>query len=123
MRKAAIFLLLFALASTQGWADSGPGQTHAESIRKKVVKCLDQHRRVIIETYDGTRFQGAISEAGSDDFVLSFAGRTTTLSYRDVKKITWPSSLGKQVKIAVAAALIVGTLVGVVTLIRGLHNG
>jgi hypothetical protein len=123
MRKAVIFLLLFAIASTQTWADPGPSQTHAESIRKKVVKCLDQHRRVIIETYDGTRFQGAISEAESDDFVLSFAGRATTLSYRDVKKITWPSSLGKQVKIALATVLIVGTLVGVVTLIRGLHNG
>jgi hypothetical protein len=123
MKKTVIFLLLFALASTQTWADPGPSQTHAESIRKKVVKCLDQHRRVIVETYDGTRFQGAVSEAGSDDFVLSFAGRATTFPYTDVKKISWPSSLGKQTKIALAAVLIAGTVVGIVTLIRGLHNG
>ena len=123
MRKPAIFLLLFALACTQIWADAGLDQAHAESIRKKVVKCLDQHRRVVIETYDGRRFQGAVSEAGSNDFVVSFAGRSTTLSYRDVRKIRWPSQLEKQVKIALAAVVIAGTLVGIVTLIRGLHNG
>jgi hypothetical protein len=123
MKRAIVYLLLFAFASAQLWADPGPDQSHADSIRKKVVKCLDQHKRIVIETNDGRRIQGVVSEAGSDDFILSYAGRSTTLSYRDVRKISWQSSAWKQVQVAVAAVVIVGALVGLVTLIRGLHNG
>ncbi len=122
MKKAIIALLLFALASTQTWADPGPNPNHAESMRKKVVKCVDHHRRVVIETYDGTRFQGVVSEAGSDDFVLSYAGRSTTLSYQDVRRISWQSPVWKQVKVGIATVAIVGALVGLVALFGGFRG-
>ncbi len=123
MKKAITYLLLFALASAQLWADPGPTQAHAESVKKKIVKCLDQHRLVVIETYDGTRSQGVVSEAGKDDFVLAYAGRATTLSYQDVKKISWQTPRWNQVRIALATVVIAGAVIGIVTLIRGLHNG
>lgn len=122
MKKAIIALLLFALASTQTWADPGLDPNHAESIRKKVVKCVDHHRRVVIESYDGTRFQGVVSEAGSDDFVLSYAGRATTLSYQDVRRIRWQSPVWKQVKVGIATVVIVGALVGLVALFGGFRG-
>jgi hypothetical protein len=122
MKKRIIFLLLFSLTSSQIWADPIPGPTHSESIRKKVVKCLDQHKRVVIETYEGTRFQGVVSESGKDDFVLSYAGRGITLSYQDVRRISWQSPLWKQVKVALGTVAIVGALVGLVALFGGFHD-
>jgi hypothetical protein len=122
MKKAVIVLLLCSLASTQIWADPGPDPAHAESIRKKVVKCLDQHKRVVIETNDGTRFLGVVSESGKDDFVLSYAGRGIRLSYQDVRRISWQSPVWKQVKVALGTVAIVGALVGLVALFGGFHD-
>jgi hypothetical protein len=122
MKKVLICLLISVLASPRTWADPSPDQEHIESIKKKVAKCVDQQKRVVVETYDSRRLQGFISEAGPDDFVLSHAGRTTTLSYRDVRRISWPSPVWKQVKVMAGAAAIVGVIVGLVALAGGFRG-
>lgn len=88
MKKALACLLAFLLAASPTWASSGSNQKHIETIRKKVARCVDAQRRVVVESYDNRRLQGVISEAGGDDFVLIFAGRATTLTYADVRKIS-----------------------------------
>ena len=122
MKKAIVCLLVFSLASFQMWADSGPDPQHVESVKKKVAACLDQYRRVAVETYDSRRLQGFVSEAGTDDFVLSYAGRATTLNYRNVRTIKWPSPVWKQVKVMAGAAAVAGALFGLVVLLGGLKG-
>jgi hypothetical protein len=119
MKKILVCLLTFALTSSPLWAEDGPDQKHIDSIKKKVADCVDRQKRVVVETYDHTRRQGVISEAGTDDFVLNYAGQATTISYRDVKKIHWPSPVMKQVKIMAGAAIFAGVLFGFVVLIGG----
>jgi hypothetical protein len=122
MKNAMIGLLVVMLAISPAWADSGPDQKHIESIRKKVAHCVDAQRRVVLETYDGRRLQGYISEAQADDFTLAYGGQTTTLTYQDVKKIKWQSAVSKQVKVIVGTAAIVGALYGLVVLFGGLRG-
>jgi hypothetical protein len=122
MKKLLICLLTIALASSPLMADDGPNQKHIDSIKKKVANCVDHPRRVAVETYNGNRMQGIISEAGTDDFVLNYAGRATTISYRDVKKIHWPSPVMKQVWLLAGAAAVAGALFGLVILAGGLKG-
>lgn len=119
MKKILACLLTFALTSSPLWADDGPDHKHIDSIKKKVAECVDRQRRVVVETYDNTRRQGVISEAGTDAFVLNYAGQATTISYRDVKKIHWPSPVMRQVKVLAGAAAIAGAIFGFVVLIGG----
>lgn len=119
MKNLLSWLLILALASPRMWADSGPDPEHIESIKRKVAACVEQHRRVAVETYDGRRLQGTISESGINDFVLNNGTRATTLAYRDVKKIRWPSPVWKQVKVFAAAAAVAGALFGLVVLLGG----
>ena len=83
---------------------------------------MDKQRRVVVETYDGRYLQGSVSEAGADDFVRSYGGRVTTLSYADVKKIKWESPVVKQVKLIVPAIVITGAIFGLVVLIGRLKG-
>jgi len=119
MKKTLICLLLFALISAPAWASPAPDAKHIDSIRKKVASCVDHQRRVVVETYDDRRMLGLITEARADDFVLSSAGHTTTLSYSDVKKVKWPSPLTKEAWAAIGAAAIAGALYGLVVLFGG----
>jgi hypothetical protein len=122
MKKLVISLLIVALTSSASWADSSPDQRHIKSIRKKVDACVDQHRRVVIETYDNRRLQGFITEAKTDDFVISYAGRATALSYADVRKVKWPSPVLKQVELVGAAMATAGVLFGLLILAGGLKG-
>ena len=80
---------VFALSGSRLWASPGPDQQHPdrqdpdpqhiEAVKKKVARCVDRHRRVAVETFDGRRLQGAISEARSDDFLLVYGGRAWRL--------------------------------------------
>jgi len=91
MKKALTCLLVLALTPIPTWASPGADQAHIEVIKKTVAHCVDHQRRVVVETYDKRRLQGVISEARTDDFVLIDAGRATTLSYKDIRKIKWQS--------------------------------
>jgi len=121
MKKPLVWLLIVALTSSASWADSSPDR-HIESIRKKVNACVDQQRRVVIETYNHRRLQGFITEAKTDDFVVSYAGRATTLSYADVRKVKWPSPVLKQVELVGAAMATAGVLFGLFILAGGLRG-
>lgn len=122
MKKTLIFLLALALAASPTWASSGPDPEHIEAIRKKVARAVDSQRRAVVETHDNRRLQGVISEARSDDFVLVYAGRATTLAYRDVRKIRLQSRAWKQVKAVAAAAAISAAIFGFVVLLGGLRG-
>ena len=92
---------------------------------KKVLICLlivAFTTSVVVETHDNRRLLGIVTEAGADHFVLSYAGRTTLLSYRDVKRVKWPSAVGKQVKVVAETAAVVGGLFVVFVLIGGLRD-
>ena len=122
MKRSLICLLVFALTCSRLSASPGPDQQHIEAIKKKVVRCVDQQRRVVVETLDGTRFVGAISEAGSDGFVLVYGGRATNLCYRDVKKIKWQSPVWKHVEAVAIAAGVTAAIFGLVVLLGGLKG-
>ena len=122
MKKALACLLAFLVAASPTWASSGPDQKHIETIRKKVARCVDAERRVVVVTCDNRRLQGVISEAGGDDFVLVFGGRATTLSYPNVRKISWPSPAWKPAKAFAAAAGVTAGIFGLVVLLGGLKG-
>lgn len=122
MKKALTCLLVFALATTPTWANPGPNQAPIEVTRKKVAHCVDHQRRVVVETYDNRRLQGVISEARTDDFVLIYAGRATTLCYADIRNIKWQSPLWKHAKAVAAAAGITAAIFGLVVLLGGLKG-
>jgi len=122
MKKALTCLLVLALTPIPTWASPGADQAHIEVIKKTVAHCVDHQRRVVVETYDKRRLQGVISEARTDDFVLIDAGRATTLSYKDIRKIKWQSPLWKHAKAVAAAAGITAAIFGLVVLLGGLKG-
>jgi hypothetical protein len=122
MKKVCICLLVYTLTCSLIWADSRTDQRYTESVKKKIASCVDQQRRVVVETFDNKQLQGFVTEAGADDFVLSYGGRATTLSYGNVKRVRWPSPVWKQAKLIAGAAAIVGALFGLVVLLGGLKG-
>lgn len=121
MRKALACWLTFALSVSPTWGSSGSDH-RVETIRKKIAHSLDVQRRVVVEMHDGRRLQGVIGEAGADDFMLVYAGRATTLSYHDVKRIRWQSPVWKHAKNVAAAAGVTIAIFGLVVLLGGLKG-
>ena len=119
MKGSLICLLVFAFTCSPMSASPAPDQQHIEAVKKKVARCVDQPRRVVVETFDGRRLQGAISEARSDDFVLVYGGRATNLSYGEVKKIKWQSPVWKHAQAVAIAAGITAAIFGLVVLLGG----
>jgi hypothetical protein len=107
MRTFICCALILALASGQVAAQPAPGPNHdpkhEEKIRARVANALDHHRFVAVETTDQRRFQGLVSEAESDHFVLALQGQTTTLTYAEVQRITWQQHVPRPI-VAVAVA-------------------
>ena len=123
MKNMIVCLLVVTLTSSQMWADPGPDQAHANAVKRKVAYCLDHQLRVVVETYDNRRFEGVITESGTDDFVVSYAGQSTSLLYRDVRKIKWQSPARSQITVVVervvVGAAVMGALYGLVVLLGG----
>jgi hypothetical protein len=110
-------VLIFVLAGQSLWAGA-PDKKHVEKIRNKVSQCMDDGRHVSVETLDQRKFAGTIIQAGTDDFVLTNAAGTTTLSYSNVKKIKSPMDPHKRG--AIVSLAVFGGLFG--TLIAALAN-
>jgi len=107
VKNLIAFLLIFALAAQSLWAGTAD-EKHVEKIRNKVSQCMDDGRHMSVETLDHRKFAGTIIQAGTDDFVLTNAAGTTTLSYSDVKKIKSPMDphkRGAMVSLAVLGGL------------------
>jgi len=119
MKKMIACMLVVALTGCRMWADSGPDPAHDHAVKRKVARCLDRQRRVVLETDDNRRLQGFITEAGADDFVVSYAGQKTTMPYRDVRKISWRSPVARQLTVVAETAAIVGSLYLLVWLLGG----
>ena len=111
MKNLIAFVLIFALAGQSLWAGA-PDEKHVQKIRAKVSQCMDDGRHVSVETLDNRKFAGTIIQAGTDDFVLTNAAGTTTLSYNDVRKIKSPMDPRKRSAIVTLAVL--GGLFGTV---------
>lgn len=119
MKKSLICLLALALTCSRVSASPGPDRQHIEAVKKKVTRCVDRPRSVVVETFDGRRFEGAIIEAGSEDFLLVYGGRETNLSYGEVKKIKWQSPVWKHAQAAAIAAAITAAIFGWAVLLGG----
>ena len=75
-----------------------------------------------METYDDRLFQGSVSEAAADSFVLTCNGRSTTLQYEEVRKIKWPPEASKQAEVAVAVTAVFGSLFVALVLLGGFRG-
>ena len=74
LRLRLICILSVTLSASLLWAEPAPDPQHVESIRKKVMQCVDHHRVVVVETYDNRRLQGGVSEVGADLFCTQVFG-------------------------------------------------
>jgi hypothetical protein len=117
VKNLTAFVLIFVLAGQSLWART-PDEKHVEKIRTKVSQCMDDGRHVSVETLDHRKFAGTIIQAGTDDFVLTNAAGTTTLSYSDVKKIKSP--MDPRQRSAIVSLAVLGGLFG--TLIAALAH-
>ena len=111
MKNLIAFVLIFTLTGQSLWAGA-PDEKHVEKIRARVSQCMDDGRHVSVETMDHRKFAGTIIQAGTDDFVLTNAAGTTTLSYNEVRKIKSPMNPRKLSAIVTLAVL--GGLFGTV---------
>jgi hypothetical protein len=111
MKNLTAFVLVLAMAGQSLWA-VGPDEKRLQKIRNKVSQCMDDGNHVSVETLDHRKFGGTITQASLDDFVLASSAGTTTISYRDVKKIKAPMDPHKRSVIASIAVLggLFGTL-------------
>ncbi len=122
MRKLVSVGVVLALMSAQLMADPATDARHAQKIRIKADQALEHHRVVTVETADHRRLQGLVSETQPDHFVLIFEGRTTTLTYAEVERITWPQHMPRPVVAALTGLAVAGVLYGVVHLLLA-RNG
>jgi hypothetical protein len=80
MKKIVSCLLVVTLICPALWSDPVPDQKHIDHIQKKIAAAVEQHRIVAIDTFDHRHFQGSVSEAQADRFVLMYQGRATMLN-------------------------------------------
>ena len=126
MKWLASWVLIAALTCSPLWADAGPDPNpdpnHVANIQKRVADSIRHHRIVVVETFDHRQLQGSVSEAQPDGFVLSNHGRSTTLTYAEVDKVTWSTHVPREVWALVGAAGIAAALYGLVRLLGGLNG-
>ena len=122
MREFISCVLVVALVTANLLADPAPDPAHAAQIQKRVAESVRHHYLVVVETYDHRQLQGSVSEAQSDSFVLTHQGRSTTLTYAEVAKISWSSGISRELKAAIAAGAVVGGLYLAVRLLGGLRG-
>jgi hypothetical protein len=98
--------------SAQLAAQPAPDAEHAQKIKSRAAYALDHHRFVAVETADHRRFQGLVSETQPDSFVLTLQGRTTTLTYAEVERISWQQHMPRPVvAVLVAVPVAIGLYV------------
>jgi 3-keto-L-gulonate-6-phosphate decarboxylase len=122
LKKFISCALVVALASASLWAGPDPDPAHAAQIRKRVAESVRHHYLVVVETYDHRQLQGSVSEAQADSFVLTHQGRSTTLTYAEIEKISWSSWGNRELKAVIAAVAIAGGLYLAVRLLGGLRD-
>jgi hypothetical protein len=122
LREFVSVVLVVALVSTRLLAHPAPDPVHAAQIQKKVAVSVRHHYLVAVETYDHRQLQGSVSEAQTDRFVLTHQGRSTTLTYAEVEKISWPGGVSRELKAVIAAAAVAGGLYLAVRLLGGLRG-
>jgi hypothetical protein len=76
----------------------------------------------VIDTYDGRRLQGSVSEAGVDHFVLTNDGRSVTLTYAEVRRVRESARLSRMVKAILIGGVVAGILLALVWAPGGLRG-
>jgi len=122
MKKLVSCLLVVALTCPALRAAPGPDEKHIDSIHKRIAESITHHRIVVIDTYDHRRLQGSVSEAQADGFVLANQGRSTTLMYVQVERVTWSTRFPREVTATIVAAAVAGLLYELVRLLGGLRG-
>ena len=93
-----------------------------DRLRTRVEKAVRHPRRIVVETCDSRNLQGLVSEAGPASFVLTNAGRSTTLNYGDLKTVALPRRVSRPIVAIIAAAAVGATLYALVWLLGGLRG-
>ena len=122
MGKLIAAVLIVAWMGLPALPGQAPDQKHIEIIQKKIAESIRQHVLVTVETYQDRLLQGSVSEAQADHFVLILQGASTTLTYAEVKNVTWKTHVSKHVWAVVAGAAVAGALYGLVRLLGGLRG-
>jgi hypothetical protein len=97
-------------------------QEHADAVRKRIDNSVEHPRRIAVETCDGRRLQGSVSEAGTDTFVLTNDGRSTTVTFADVRRVIVRRRTPRTVTALIVAAVVAGSLLAAVYLLGGLRG-
>lgn len=97
-----------------------PFQDDAKTIAKVKAKILKigagEKARVKLKLRNGVKIRGHITSAGDDDFAFTDreTGKTTSVAYADVMEVKGPGGLSKGTKIAIAAGIGAGVVVGLI---------
>jgi hypothetical protein len=97
-----------------------PLQEDAKTIAKVKAKILKigvgDKARTKLKLRNGVKISGHINSAGNDDFNFTEreTGKTTNVAYADVIEVKGPGGLSKGAKIAIAAGIGAGVVVGLI---------
>jgi hypothetical protein len=86
-------------------------------VKAKIAKLgVGEKARAKIKLRNGVRISGHIQSAGNDDFAFTEreTGKTTSVAYADVIEVKGPGGLSKSAKIAIAAGIGTGVVVGLI---------
>jgi hypothetical protein len=117
MRTFVGWALIFTMLSAPLAAQPAADQKHAEKVRSRAAYALEHRCDVTVETVDHRQLQGLVSETQADHFVLVLQGRTTTLTYAEVDRITWRQHMPRPVVAALTGIAVAGVLYAVVHLL------
>ena len=101
---------------------AAPDPRHVAQVRRKIESSMQHATRVVIETYDARRLQGSVSEARADSFILTNDGRSTTLTYAEVRRVFASAQLSKPVTAILVGGVVAGVLLALVWALGGLRG-
>jgi hypothetical protein len=109
-------------ANSLAWhsSRSGPEACGAGAPEDRIIHAARE--QVVIETYDARRLQGSVSEARADSFILTNDGRSTTLTYAEVRRVFAPGQLSKPVTAILVGGVVAGVLLALVWALGGLRG-
>ena len=117
MRAVVSMALILPLA-----IQAAPDTKHVAQVRRKIESSMQHASRVVIETYDARRLQGSVSEARVDSFILTNDGRSTTLTYEEVRRVFASAQVSKPVTAILIGGVVAGVLLALVWALGGLRG-
>jgi hypothetical protein len=103
MKRLACWASIVTLTCAPLWPQPA---NHDEKIKSKVSYALEHHFAVSVETTTHRQFQGLVSEAEPDHFVLALQGQRTTFTYTEVERLSWQHHVPRPLAAVIAAAAV-----------------